>query len=99
MPNVTFSFDSTHPVFTGHFPDRPIVPGVLLLDRTQREIESKTKLMLVGIPVAKFLNPAIPGDELYLEFEVAESAVLFEIRCGLRKIANGRFLIAHDFVA
>ena len=42
----------------------------------------------------KFLSPAIPGDMLDMEYEIAESVVRFEIRCGARRIANGRFLIA-----
>lgn len=99
MPIVTFSFESNHPVFAGHFPRRPIVPGVLLLDRTLREVESKTELALAGIPAAKFLSPAAPGEVLELEYEVAESSVHFEIRCGIRRIASGRFLIAPDSVA
>ena len=94
MPVVPLSIESNHSVFTGHFPGRPIVPGVLLLDQTQRIVESKTWLALAGLPAAKFLAPALPGDMLELEYEVAESVVRFEIRCGVRRIAQGRFLIA-----
>ena len=99
MPVVLLSFEPDHPVFTGHFPGRPIVPGVMLLDRAQRTVESKTGLALEGLPVAKFLSPATPGDMLELEYEIDESCVRFDIRCGARRIATGRFLIAQGSVA
>jgi len=94
MPRLPLSLDSDHPVFAGHFPGHPIVPGVLLLDRTQRAVESATGLVLTGLPAAKFFSPAAPGDPLELEYEVAGALVRFEIRCGMRTIANGRFVVA-----
>ncbi len=99
MPIVDISIESNHPVFAGHFPQRPIVPGVLLLARTLREIETKTELKFAGIPAVKFLSPSAPNDVLELDYEVAESAVHFEIRCGTRRIATGRFQIMPDSVA
>ena len=94
MPRLPLSLESDHPVFAGHFPGRPIVPGVLLLDRAQRAIESATGLALSGLAVAKFFSPAVPGELLELDYEVAAAAVRFEIRCGIRGIANGRFVVA-----
>ncbi len=94
MPRAPLSLDSDHPAFAGHFPGRPIVPGVLLLDRTQRAVESATGLVLAGLPAAKFFSPAVPGEMLELEYQVTQAAVRFEIRCGTRRIANGRFLVA-----
>lgn len=94
MPIVPLTIDPEHPAFAGHFPGRPIVPGVVLLDRTQRVIESQTGLRLAGLPSVKFLSPAAPADAPELDYEVAEKVVRFEIRCDARVIANGRFLIA-----
>ncbi len=94
MPIVPLPFESDHPAFAGHFPGRPIVPGVQLLDRTQRIVESQYGLTLAGLQVAKFLSPAGPNDALELEYEVAENHVRFEIRCGTRRIATGKFLVA-----
>lgn len=99
MPVTSLTVEPNHPVFSGHFPGRPIVPGVLLLDRALRQIGAQTGLALAGIPAAKFLSPAVPGDTLELEYEVAESVVRFEIRCGVRKVASGRFHIATDAAA
>jgi 3-hydroxymyristoyl/3-hydroxydecanoyl-(acyl carrier protein) dehydratase len=87
-------FAADHPAFLGHFPGRPIVPGVLLVDGAQRAIEASTGLPLTGLATAKFLSPAAPDEELTLEFEVGEAAVRFEIRCATRRVASGRFLVA-----
>lgn len=55
-----------HPAFAGHFPGRPIVPGVVLLDRAIRCADT-----LAGTPGtnwqvanAKFLSPVGPGETL-----------------------------------
>ena len=93
MPIADLHFTPDHPAFAGHFPGQPIVPGVLLLEGVQRTVEAATGLALDGLAVAKFLSPAQPGDALALAYDVAGSAVRFEIRCGVRKIANGRFLV------
>ena len=92
MPLASLFFRSDHPVFSGHFPGRPVVPGVLLLDEVQHAIESATGLVLVQLPMAKFLSPAVPGDVLELEYDVDGYRVRFDIRCGTRKIATGHFL-------
>ncbi len=96
MPIVPLTISPEHPAFAGHFPSRPIVPGVVLIDRAQHSIESMTGLQLAGLPAIKFISPAAPGDALVLDFEIAEKVVRFEIRCNARLITNGRFLIPTD---
>ena len=99
MPIVPLPFATDHPVFVGHFPGHPIVPGALLLDWAQRAIELAIGSDLNELTEAKFRSPVAPGDTLELDYEVAESLVRFEIRCGVRRIANGRFLIAPRSIA
>jgi 3-hydroxymyristoyl/3-hydroxydecanoyl-(acyl carrier protein) dehydratase len=91
---VALPFASDHPAFAGHFPGRPIIPGVQLLDRAQRLIETRHGMELQGLKVAKFLNPAGPGAVLELEYRIARDLVHFEIRCGERRIAQGQFVAA-----
>ncbi|MCL2344766.1 MAG: hypothetical protein FWC58_02785 [Desulfobulbus sp.] len=86
-------FPPDHPVFAGHFPGNPIIPGVQLLDRAKRMIETECGVLLCGIQAAKFLSPAGPGEALELEYRLDEKQAAFEIRCGERKIASGQFLL------
>jgi len=76
LKNVTVN----EPHFTGHFPDFPIMPGVLIIEALAQaggallltEIpDRETKLMVfTGIDNAKFRKPVVPGDQLRLEVTV-----------------------------
>ncbi len=89
---VPLPFASDHPVFAGHFPGHPIVPGVLLLDWAMAAIEAELGQSLQTLTEAKFHSPATPDDVLTLEFDMGILNIRFEIRSGdARKIASGRF--------
>lgn len=65
--------------FKGHFPEMPVVPGVLMLEMlaqagavamlAQDEFKGKTGL-LAGVDKAKFRRMVVPGDTLRLEVEI-----------------------------
>lgn len=81
-----------HPALAGHFPGKPIVPGVLLLDAALQAIAAATGLALdrCEISSVKFLSPALPGDELAVQHSVLDSgAIRFDIVAGARKIVSG----------
>jgi 3-hydroxyacyl-[acyl-carrier-protein] dehydratase len=99
MPVIPLPFSADHPVFQGHFPGHPIVPGVLLLGWAQAAIEAQLGQTVRALAEAKFHSPATPADELELDFEVNASAVRFEIRSAGRKIASGRFPLPQSAVA
>jgi len=99
MPVVPLPFTADHPVFLGHFPGHPIVPGVLLLDWVQAAIEAQLGQRVQALAEAKFHNPATPTDVLELDFEIGVTAVRFEIRSAMRKIASGRFQLPPPAVA
>ena len=57
------------PCFQGHFPGRPIMPGVLILE-AMAQAADETIYYYVGIDNARFKKPVVPGDQLELEVSV-----------------------------
>ena len=75
LRNVT----ANEPQFTGHFPDRPIMPGVLLVESLAQAgvvavlsyPQNRGKLVLfAGIDECRFRRVVVPGDTLRLEVTV-----------------------------
>lgn len=76
IKNVTVN----EPHFTGHFPDFPIMPGVLQIEAMAqaggalllRELTDRDNQLMVftGIEEAKFRKPVVPGDQLRIEITV-----------------------------
>jgi 3-hydroxyacyl-[acyl-carrier-protein] dehydratase len=76
IKNVT----SNEPFFIGHFPDFPVMPGVLIVEAMAQTAgvlvlksipDRHNKLvLLVSIEYAKFRKPVVPGDQLRLEMTV-----------------------------
>ena len=76
IKNVTFN----EPYFQGHFPDKPIMPGVLIVEAIAQaggallltEVPNRDELLMVftGIERARFRRPVVPGDQLRIEVVV-----------------------------
>jgi UDP-3-O-[3-hydroxymyristoyl] N-acetylglucosamine deacetylase/3-hydroxyacyl-[acyl-carrier-protein] dehydratase len=68
------------PFFQGHFPNQPIMPGVLIIEAMAQTggvmllnsfLDPSSKLVVfMGINNAKFRRPVVPGDQLYIEAEM-----------------------------
>ena len=82
------------PFFTGHFPETPIMPGVLIIEalaqatgllgfRTMSEEPSADLLyMLVGVDDVRFKRQVVPGDQLTLKAKVErQSKVIWKFSC------------------
>jgi len=81
LKNVSFN----EPYFTGHFPVKPIMPGVLILEALAqatgilafRTTESQPKdgylYYFVGIDNARFKQPVVPGDQLMLSVSLTRN--------------------------
>ena len=75
LKNVTIN----EPYFTGHFPQRPVMPGVLMLEALAQaaallsfatmgvESDDQTVYYFAGIDGARFKRPVEPGDQLILD--------------------------------
>ena len=76
IKNVTIN----EPFFVGHFPDHPIMPGVLVVEAmaqaggvlllTEFPDRAEKLLLFTGIERAKFRRPVVPGDQLRIEVNV-----------------------------
>ena len=77
LKNVT----ANEPCFQGHFPEQPIVPGVLILEgmaqtggclafRSVPEMIGNKLVYFAGIDKARFRKPVVPGDQLEYRLEL-----------------------------
>lgn len=78
LKNVT----ANEPIFTGHFPQAPIFPGVLILEAMAQSTAllafkslggyptPETLYLLVGIDKARFKRQVVPGDQIIFEVKV-----------------------------
>ena len=74
LKNVTFN----EPYFPGHFPARPVMPGVMIIEALAQTAgilcfvtagvipDEDTRFYFVGIDKARFRRPVVPGDQLLL---------------------------------
>ncbi|MCK5647429.1 MAG: 3-hydroxyacyl-ACP dehydratase FabZ [Gammaproteobacteria bacterium] len=81
LKNVTYN----EPQFAGHFPQKPILPGVLVIEAlaqatgilayksTDSKPNSESLYYLVGIDKARFKRPVNPGEQLMLKVEVIKN--------------------------
>lgn len=78
IKNVTFN----EPFFQGHFPEKPVMPGVLIIEALAQatgllameseEVAGKAIYYLVGVDRARFKRPVVPGDQLQLDVTVSK---------------------------
>ena len=75
LKNVTIN----EPQFQGHFPERPLMPGVLIVESmaqvggiivTQMPDLPKGLFVFAGINNVKFRRPVVPGDQLVISCEL-----------------------------
>ena len=77
LKNVTVN----EPFFTGHFPETPVMPGVLVIEamaqaggvlahQSEPDRDPKPLYYLVGVDRARFRRPVFPGDQLQIHMTV-----------------------------
>jgi len=99
LKNVTMN----EPFFQGHFPAKPVMPGVLIIEALAQaggilaaEIRGAEKqgeiIYFMGMDAVRFRKPVVPGDQLMLEARV------LRMRSRVAKMA-GRALVDGQLVA
>jgi 3-hydroxyacyl-[acyl-carrier-protein] dehydratase len=78
LKNVTYN----EPFFQGHFPARPVMPGVMIIEALAQTAgilafvtagtvpTAQSRFYFVGIDKARFRKPVVPGDQLLLSAQV-----------------------------
>lgn len=94
IKNVTFN----EPHFTGHFPDAPVMPGVLVVEAMAQAgavmmlhdmPERHDRLIyFTGIDRCRFRRPVVPGDQLLLEVKVVKRRSRFAVMAGVARVGN-----------
>ncbi len=84
LKNITMN----EPFFQGHFPGRPIMPGVLIIEAAAQaggilaflstpENLGNPSIFLMGLDKVRFRQPVVPGDQLRLEVETLRGGKKF----------------------
>jgi beta-hydroxyacyl-ACP dehydratase FabZ len=93
LKNVTIN----EPFFQGHFPSKPIMPGVLILEAMAQTsgvlaIESIARgeqgalMYFMGLDKVKFRKPVVPGDQLIMELDVLKLRTKIMKLAGVAKV-------------
>jgi len=93
IKNVTIN----EPFFQGHFPDGPIMPGVLIVEAMGQAggvlvIQSLPpdtrvrKIYFMGFDSVRFRKPVVPGDQLVLELEILKARSKAVKMAGIAKV-------------
>lgn len=96
---MQFSIPHDHPSLAGHFPGRPVVPGVLLLERVLAAVEARHgEAAALRLPQVKFLRPLLPGQTVRIELdrlgEAAAPRWKFRVLRDAALIASGEIAAA-----
>ena len=91
----TVEIAADHPAFDGHFPGRPVLPGVALLSEV---LEAGAREPLVAecigdsprLSVVKFLAPVGAGASLVIAFRLGSRSIDWQVDDGSRTVAAGR---------
>ena len=106
IKNVTFN----EPQFTGHFPSRPIFPGVFLIEGMAQtagaicvayklaQMAKPKQVFFMTIDKAKFRKPVVPGDRLQLEVEVVRHKGVVWKQKGIATV-DGQKVAEGEFLA
>ncbi len=81
MSRLEFDFvvPMDHPALAGHFPGRPLVPGVLVLDHVLQAVRAHSGKKIVRLAQVKFLSALLPSERAHTSCEVDQERVNFRV--------------------
>lgn len=99
---------NNEPFFQGHFPKRPVMPGVLVIEAmaqaggvlshlTMIDLEPKPLFFLAGVNNARFRQPVLPGDQLEINVSVERiKRGIWFYKCNAT--VDGKIVVAADIM-
>jgi 3-hydroxymyristoyl/3-hydroxydecanoyl-(acyl carrier protein) dehydratase len=85
MSEIPLAIARDHPSYRGHFPGRPLLPGVVLLAEVMAAVEGGPW----NVSQAKFVGVVEPGDALMMTAQAQASGVRFEVHSPRGPVASG----------
>src|SRR5579883_343175 len=103
LKNVTYN----EPFFTGHFPGKPVMPGVLILEAMAQaggmlllngvEDADKKLIFFMAIDKAKFRKPVVPGDQMIFDLKMIRKRGKTFVMSGEAKV-DGQLVAEAEFM-
>ncbi|MBP7306937.1 MAG: hypothetical protein WAS28_08585 [Saprospiraceae bacterium] len=88
LPKFKIRLDADHPIFKGHFPGQPVLPGVMILKIITScvSLYQKRNLLISKVKQCKFLNFVDPiiNPELFLDIEIYGTDSPLDVKAVLR---------------
>lgn len=102
LKNVTYN----EPFFAGHFPNRPIMPGVIIMEvmaqaaamACARDGDPKLDIVVAKFSEVRFHRPVVPGDQLITEAEVVKQREKFFYN-KVRSTVDGELVAEFEILA
>ena len=93
--DYSFTIETTHPSLKGHFPNKPVIPAVIILD----EVINIVKIIKPGftvetIPMVKFSHPLLPEQLVTVEIkEKSDTTISFNCSHNKIKLVTGQLTL------
>ncbi len=92
--SISFSIQPDHPSLPGHFPGRPILPGVVVLERVLEAIEAEHgPLGALRLPQVKFAQMLLPDETANIVIAGATPRWRFRVLRGETLLASGEVCV------
>ncbi len=97
--NCRIVFNADHAIFTGHFPDHPVVPGVCMIEIVKELLQSEVNkpLMLNHADNVKFLQLITPGVEPFIKISWKESENGYHVNAILKSDSAVHFKLSGQY--
>jgi 3-hydroxyacyl-[acyl-carrier-protein] dehydratase len=92
---MQFTIPADHPCLPGHFPGRPLVPGVVILEQVLLAISRQCEVPLTALrlPQVKFMASLLPGQTATIELEGAAPRWRFKVLHEAQLLVRGELVI------